>query len=84
MYEFVCLLITGSNIIEIYAQFRIIFILIRCVFLSLVRCYLQLFLGLYRVNREISTVIKGLFTNFVYRSVTALLAWERKRPGKNT
>ena len=31
-----------------------IFILIRCVFLSLVRCYLQVFLGLYRVNREIS------------------------------
>ena len=36
-----------------------IFILIRCVFLSLVRCLnLQVFLDLYRVNRERS-VIKG-------------------------
>ena len=33
--------------------FRIIFILIRCVFLSPVRRYLQIFLGLYKANREI-------------------------------
>ena len=31
-----------------------ILILIRCVFLSSVRCYLQVFPGLHRVNREIS------------------------------
>ena len=43
----------GWQTIEFYVQFRIIFILIRCVFLSPVRRYLQIFLGLYKANREI-------------------------------
>ena len=45
-----------------------IFILIRCVFLQPVRCYLQVLLGLHRANGEISN--KRLFTNFVCRFYT--------------
>ena len=51
----------GWQAIEFYAQFRIIFILIRCVFLSPVRRYLQIFLGFYKANREIRN------NRFVYK-----------------
>lgn len=45
-----------------------IFILMRCVFLSPVKCYLQVLLGLHRAHGEISN--KRLFTNFVCRFYT--------------
>ena len=42
-----------------------IFILMRCVFLSPVKCYLQVLLSLHSANGEVSN--KRLFTNFVCR-----------------
>ena len=47
-----------------------------CLFWSPVRRYLQVFLSLYRANREISKVCLQII--FGYRSETGLLAWVRE------
>ena len=47
-----------------------------CVFWSPARSYLQVFLSLYRANREISKVCLQII--FGYQSKTGLLAWVRE------